>query len=78
MESRSLYTNEEIDIQPRKLAVWSRKGRFTVEHYWILLFESYPERAQGRHTHIHTHTAPSARRKELPVFLNVLSICFTF
>ena len=87
LEAYTMITNEEIDIQLRILAVWDGKGRFTVEPFWILLFESYSERAQDWHTdrqtdrHRRTHTharamhrTPSVRRKELPV----LSSCFTF
>ena len=54
-----MITNEEIDTELRKLAVWDGKGRFTVEPFWILLFESYSERGQNwqtdRQTDTHTH-----------------------
>ena len=59
LEGYKMITNEEIDTELRKLAVWDGKGRFTVEPFWILLFESYSERGQNwqtdRQTHTHTH-----------------------
>ena len=56
LEAYKMITNEEIDIQLRILAVWDGKGRFTVEPFWILLFESYSERAQDWQTDRQTDT----------------------